>query len=256
MAIATRVETLLLPTWTRDNLFDALKTAFINAGFSAHYDDYVSGTDRYLVYEYVNDAVATYGKTYHAYRVLSNLNNNQAVASSHNLTTKAWTDSTSGALAGAANSSQSLILNAFNLGSEGRLVCLSQTGYFQILGLLTPANRPSWWNLGAYPYGFFFENPSSLRGTSRSPFANATYTGFLGNSALGVTNRNTGKPDIFKTMHLLNGSNEGVACWTSGDIGFGAFSGQTRYAEIIDSEENTIWTIVNNVAGGLCLRTG
>ncbi|WP_375471093.1 hypothetical protein [uncultured Nostoc sp.] len=257
MAIATRYTTTLSPTITQQSLGDAIKAMAASIGLSL-YGDITSGTTRLLVYEITTDASKTFGKCYFRIRVESNLIIGQRLFSSYDLVGATGSNGGTELATSAFSTSSAISINGF-AGSELKLVCLSQgTTLFAPFGVILPSFRPSWWNLNSYPWGFLFSTASAntLSSSLLSPYGNALYNTFLNNSNLSNINPISGLPDLIKGMLILSQSNAGVGGATSGDIGFGSFNGQTRYSSLIPQDTTEQYCIINNVAGGLAIRTG
>ncbi|MDZ8023582.1 MAG: hypothetical protein RMX97_02635 [Nostoc sp. DedQUE11] len=258
MAIATRTETTLSPTITQTSLVNAIKNAFLNAGYSAVYDEFVSGTDQILVYEWVNDSTKNFGKTYLRIRVTTTLLIGQQLYALWNIGTHTGTNGSTEATYSSFSSSTTILLNALNGGEEYKFVFLSQGTLLVPLGIIAPFDRPGWWDLNSWAYGFFFttSSPSVLRGvaTAALPYSSSDFDTFLTNSRMSSVNPQTSKPDIIKGLLLLTQSSSGVGGATSEDLAIGAFNGQTRLSIVAPLNSSQEYLVLSNVTGGLGIR--
>ncbi|MDZ8240584.1 MAG: hypothetical protein RMZ69_26110 [Nostoc sp. ChiQUE01a] len=258
MAIATRTETTLSPTITQTSLVNAIKTAFINAGYSSLYDEFVSGTDQVLVYEWINDSTKNFGKVYLRIRVTTALLIGQQLYAGWNTGTHTGTNGSTEATYSSFSSSTTILLNALNGAEEYKFVFLSQGSTLVPLGIITPFDRPGWWDLNSWAYGFFFttSSPSVLRGvaTAALPYSSTDFDTFLTNSRMSSVNPQTSKPDIIKGLLLLTQSSSGVGGATSEDLAIGAFNGQTRLSIVAPLNSSQEYLILSNVTGGLGIR--
>ncbi|RUT08429.1 hypothetical protein DSM106972_015970 [Dulcicalothrix desertica PCC 7102] len=254
MAIATRIDSSLSPTITQSTLADALKTAFINAGFSTPTDDYTSGTDRILVYRFDTETARNKGRNFLRVRISNTLVIACLIGTDWNTTTKAMTDSSAEFAPTALSASLPINFVSLNCASEGRFIFLSQGTAFIPLGILIPANRPTWWNLDTWSYGYFFSTITGLnfRGSSANPYGNADNTAltsaFLSNSNPGLSR------DSLAGLVLLNNSNSGISAKTSDDIGTAAGNGAIRYDTLSFNNNTQRYLLAVNTANGLIFR--
>jgi hypothetical protein len=231
----------------------------VNAGFSAPFAEFTSGTNLHLVYEWVNNPNKIYGRLYLEIIVSNTFTIRQQLYTGWS-GTAGQNGTSNNTASGAFLNTVQLSLNSFNGENEFKLVVLrdaSSTSY-AILGILAPQNRRQSWDLDNYPYGWCFvgATATALRSTNIEPFGNtnADFTGQLGNARMSGQSNDTGTADIIKRLILFSQANTGVSAWTSLDLGYGCFSGLARYSTININGE--IWCAVNPVAGGLAVRIG
>lgn len=257
MAIATRITTTLNPTITTLALNNAIKTAFSSIGLN-HFDEYLSGTTRFLVYEVVYNPGTAFGRVYNRIGITSSLVISQELFTAWNTATKTGTNS-SGVVNYITLSSSALItINAFNGGDEYKFVDITQNSSTCTLGVLLPQFKPDWWDTNTYPYGFTCVGTSAItafRGLTPNPYNNTGYTGIpLNNTILSNDNLITNQPDVIKGICIYSSSNRGIAARTSDDIGACPSLSKTRFTEISLSD-GTKYMILKAANGGLCLRT-
>ncbi|MBD2503133.1 hypothetical protein [Anabaena azotica] len=261
MAISTRTITSLTAPITQSNLVSALQTAFTNAGFDAPIQIFTSGTDQILVYRTILDNSKTYGAIFLRLRITNTLGIFQQLVSTWNTGTSSGTDASTEVGYATFLNSINITFNSFNSVSnnqpEVRQVIVTQNSLFAPLGLIFPENRPSRWDLNSYPYGFIWtsNNPSGLRTTTRNPYSNPDFSTYINDSNLSGTSPTGDGNDLARGIILKSISNNGIGCQTSNDIGYGCVLGLPRFTSIPITGTNQAWTTINNVAGGLCLRT-
>jgi hypothetical protein len=256
MAVATRTDTTLAATITQTSFVNALKTAFTSAGYSSIFDDYTSGTDRILVYAQIVDSSKVYGTVYLRIRITSSLAILQQIYTTWNPTARTGTGNSAEVpmITFATNGTVSFV--SLDIGIEGRLVIISQGTLYVPLGIITPLNRPTWWDLNSWNYGFIFTSNSVniLRSTTVNPYGNTEYDTFLNNSRMGTPNTTFNGRDILTGIVLLSQSSTGVACRTSDDFGIGSCSGNARYDLLPVTGTTQQYLVINNVSGGLVIR--
>ncbi|ARV60627.1 hypothetical protein BZZ01_20235 [Nostocales cyanobacterium HT-58-2] len=256
MAIATRTDSTLSANFTQSTFVDALKQAFLNAGFSNPIDDYTGGTDRILVYSQTVDNTKTYGTNYLRIRITSGLVIYQQLLTAWN------TSNHSGSNASAEYAYNSNTLNtnspvsftSINGGNEYKFVTISNS-YFWILGLLTPEKRPSWWDLNSFSYGFIpidYSYNSQWRSSNMNPYGNANYNSNIGAGNMANANPTTNKRDIITGILLYTQSNYGIGAKTSDDIVVCCANGIARN-EVI-AVGNNQYLVLQPITGGLGVR--
>jgi hypothetical protein len=256
MAVATRTDSTLASGFTQTTLGDAIKQAFINAGFPAAIDDYVSGTDRFLVFSQVVDSAKTFGTNILRVRISSSFYIFQQLFTSWNSTSKAGGNGSTEYYNSSItiNPNSLLSITSLNGGSEYRFVCLSQGSSFWLLGLMAPTNRPTWWDLNSFSYGFIPAGSASLtwRSSNISPYNNTDYDISLGYVQMASANPITNKRDITTGLLLYSRSYAGVACKTSDDLVQCCASGIARY-ETIQASGNQYLVVIPGT-GALAVR--
>lgn len=257
MAISNRTITSLAPPITQSNLVNALQTAFTNAGFDAPIQTFTSGTDQVLVYKFTLDPSKTYGSIFLRVRISSSLQIWQQLFSDWNTTTRTGTDGSTEVSYITLLNSVTISFNSFNGGNEVKQVIVTQNSLFAPLGLIIPENRPSRWDLNSYPYGFIWTStsPSVLRCTTRNMYSNSDFSTYLNDSNLSGASPGNDGNDLVRGILLKSQSNNGIGCQTSNNLGYGAAANLSRFATIPVTGTSQIWTIINNVAGGLLIQT-
>jgi hypothetical protein len=257
MAIATRIDSTLNSNWTQATLFDAVKLALANAGYSAPVSDFTSGTDRIAVYSIVLDGAKTYGTSFLRVRV-----SNAFVVGTQLLAT--WNPATNTGTGGGTEIVNTALVTtttvnfvALNGGSEYKLVLVYQNAIYFPVGFLSPANKPVWWDLNSFNYCFI---PAAitfalLRGTTLSPYANSELDSTLNNARMGIANTITNRRDVLPGVVLFTQANQGIAGRTSDDLIMLAASGTTRLDTIQIPSDTKQYLVINPAVGGLCIRT-
>ena len=256
MAIATRTDTFLAPTITQQTLYDAIKAAFINAGFSAPYDEYVSGTDKIVVYAIALDAAKTYGTSYLRIRLTNTFIVGQQLYSTWNFATHAGTNGSSEVTYTAFTTNAQINFTALNGSNEYRLSLLSQGTNFINLGFVAPINKPAWWDLNAWNYCFLFANNTFalFRSTLLNPYANSDHDSFLNTSRLSTANNQTNRRDLLPGIIFLTQTNQGISGRSSDDLVMLAGAGTTRYDVVQIPNDTKQYLVLNPAAGGLAAR--
>ncbi|BDA73058.1 hypothetical protein CAL7716_072240 [Calothrix sp. PCC 7716] len=255
MAVATRIDSALAATITQTSLVNALITAFTNAGYSAAFDNYTSGTDRVLIYRFDADASKTFGSNFLRIRVTTALVINVTIGTAFNTSTKALSNGSTEIVFTALSTTVNINFTALNAGSEARLVLLTQGATFIPLGMIIPANRPSWWNLDSWNYGFIFiaSAMSVIRSSSISPYSNSDYEIFS-STRLSAINTQTNRRDVLTGLILLTQSNAGVAGKTSDDLGIAAATGSARFDTLSFPDNTQQFLLVNTGTSGFAVR--
>lgn len=255
MAVATRTDTNLAATITQTSLVNTLLTAFTNAGFSPPTDNYTSGTDRILVYSWVVDGTRTFGTIFLRIRVTNTFQVFQQLFTGWNTSTKVGTNGSTEVNAGTFVANNPIQFTALNAGGECKLISVVQGTVFMLLGLLIPDNRPAWWDLNSWSWGFIFTSATllALRGSARFPFTVSDYDIF-NSSRMANINPNTNRRDVFTGLILLTQSNTGGAGKTSDDVAIACASGSARYDILSFPGDNRQFLLINNTAAGLAIR--
>lgn len=256
MVVALRTDSFVAPTITQQNLFDGIKAAFVNAGFGTTFDDYAAGTDKVVVYAIVLDATKTNGTSYLRIRVTTGLVIGQQILSTWNTSTKAGTGGSAEQVYTAITTNAQVNFVALNAAPELRLVALTHGTNYIPLGYLSPANRPSWWDINGWNYAFVSVTGSfaTSRGTTLNPYSNAEYDSSLGNARMANFNTQTNRRDLLPGVVLYTQSNQGIAGRTSDDLVMVSASGSTRYDILQIPESTAEYLILNPVSGGLAVR--
>jgi hypothetical protein len=256
MAIANRTDTILSAGFTQTQLIAAIKTAFANAGKTTTYDEYTSGTNQILVYEFTYDASKTYGKCYLWIQVTNAFVCSQQLFLAWNTTTKAGSNGSSAVTFTAFLNTAQVRLIALDGGTEYTFVHLSQGTNYAPVGVLFPANKRDDWDVNAYGYGFIanVSTCATWRSISINPYGNTLYDALpIGNSRLANAGSVFNQRDLLAGLILLTQSNQGYACKTSDDIGAACATGSIFLDTITDGTKQYI--IFGAGAGIFAVRT-
>ncbi|PAX52855.1 hypothetical protein [Brunnivagina elsteri] len=255
MTIATRTDTTVAATVTQTSLVNALITAFTSAGFATAIDNYTSGTDRILVYKVDVDASKTFGSNFLRIRITSALQVLQQIMTGWNTTTKVATNGSTEVSMGTFVTTSSIQLVALSAGLEGKFVACTQGTVFMLLGLLIPSERPTWWDLNSWSWGFIFISTTllALRSSTRFPYSSSEYE-FLSSTRMSNFNPQTNRRDVLSGAVLLTSGNAGIAGKSSGDIGLGCGVGSARYDTLSFPPDTRQFLLINNTASGFAMR--
>lgn len=258
MAVATRIQSSLSPTITQASLVTALLTAFANAGYDSPVDNYTSGTDRFLVYRFDSDSTKVYGSNYLRIRITAALQIAQQISTSWNTSTKAGANANAETTLVTLSASVAVQFNSLNAGTEYKFVVLTQGTIAYTLGVICPANKPSWWDINSWSWGFCFTDTSmtAFRSSTLNPYNNPNnYTTYLNiNSGMIGINLQTNRRDILTGIVIFANSNAGVAGRTSDDLIIAAANGSGRFDILSHPESTNQYLILNNVSSGLAVR--
>lgn len=256
MAIALRTDSFIAPTVTRQTLYNGIKQAFANAGYSAPIDEYETSYDAYCIYEIILDAAKAYGKAYLRIRV----NNDLGIANQLFATwdTAANTGQYAGNDLGYNNLANNIQVNfvSLNAAPEYRFVLIHQLQNYYPLGYIQPANKPAWWDMTSFPFIFI---PSGIgfgdfRCTGLSPVNTIGFDSNLNNYRMQVANPVTNRRDILAGVFFYAQSNQGIVARTSDDLIMVSASGLTRFDIIQVPEQTQEYLLLNPNYGGLAVR--
>lgn len=258
MAIATRIQSSLPPTITQASLATALLTAFADAGYATPIDNYTSGTDRFIVYRFDSDSTKTFGSNYLRIRITSALQIAQQISTSWNTSTKAGSNANAESTLVALSASIAIQFNSLNAGAEYKFVVITQGTIGYTLGIICPQNKPSWWDINSWSWGFIFTDTSmaAFRGSSLSPYNTTNnYPSYLNtNYGMSGINLQTNRRDILTGIILFSNTSAGVAGRTSDDLIIAAANGSGRFDILSHPESTNQYLILNNVTSGLAVR--
>lgn len=257
MAIATRTDSLLAPTFTQQGLYDAVKAAFLNAGYAIPFDEFISGTDRIVVYAIVLDSTKTFGTTYLRIRVTNTFLIGQQLFGTWNPTTDTGTGATTEVTYTALVNTVQVNFVNLNGNTEYKLVIIQQAANAIVLGFLSPANKPTWWDLNAWNYCFIFTTNAFfvVRSTTFNPYANTEHDSILNNARMSTANVQTNRRDLLPGIVFFTQTNQGISGRSSDDLVMIAASGTTRYDTIQIPGDTKQYLLLNPVSGGLAVRT-
>jgi hypothetical protein len=256
MAIATRYDSQLVPTITQATLISALLNAFTDAGYSAQTANFTSGTDRILVYEFPIDTSKTFGTNFIRIRITSTLQVFQQIFTAWNTVNNTGSNGSTEINLGTLVTNVQVNFCALNGAAEYKLVLLTQGTLFIPLGILAPQNRPTWWDLNSWSWGFIATTASMnvWRSSLLNPYNNAEFDTFLNSSRMSNPNPQTNRRELLTGLMLLTQSNTGVAGRTSDDLASASASGSGRYDVLALFGSNQKYLLLVNVAGGLAIR--
>lgn len=249
--MATRNISAVPATITQSSLINAIKSAFeANSNFTTIVDDYTSGTDRILVIRFTVDAAKSRGSVFLRIRCTSSLQLAQQIFSSWDANSKTGANGSSESVYTALSSTTQITINSLFSSNEFHFLFLVQSTTIISLGVLAPKEKPDWWNLNTWNYGFYSTDLTltTLRGTTLNPYANTDYTTSLNNARLASANSVTSERDGMPGIFLFTNSNQGIAGKTSDDLAAMANSGATRY------QSTSGYLIVTTSAGGLGIK--
>jgi hypothetical protein len=256
MAIALRTQTTLASGITQTTVVSALLTAFTNAGYNTPVDNYTSGTDRILVYSFVVDSTKTFGTVYYRVRITSALSVFVQLYTAWNTTTKVGANASGEFNPITLTTTSTISFDALNGSSEYKFVVITQSTTSIILGVIAPANKPTWFDLNTFPYGFMFSNSSinTLIGCGLNPYSNVSYSTSLNNSLLALANTQTNARDILTGVMLFSASTRGIGGRTSDDVVSASASGTSKFDVLAVPGSSNQYLVINNVSGGIAFR--
>lgn len=256
MAIASRVDSVLNSNWTQAALVDALKIAMINAGYSAPISDFVSGTDRIIVYSIVLDSAKTYGTSFLRIRIASTFVIGTQLYATWNTANNTGTGNGAEILTTALVTTTTVNFVSLNGSLEHKLVLVFQNAIYYPIGFLSPENKPAWWDLNSFNYCFI---PSGitfalLRGTTINPYVNTDHDSTLNVARMATANLITNRRDVLPGVVLYTQANVGISGRTSDDLIMLAATGTTRLDIVQIPGDTKQYLVINPAAGGLCIR--
>jgi hypothetical protein len=255
--VATRLNSTLGTNFTQATLVTALKAAMLDAGFSAPVDEYTFGTDKVIVYSFIVDSSQTFGTTYYRIRVSSAFIIFHSLYATWNTTSHTGLNPSPEYSFNALVTTNTINFTALNGGGEYKFLFITQNSAIVPLGVIAPANKPNWWNLNNWNYGFIWTsvNLNILASTAINPYNASTYNLIINNSTMVSANPQTGATDVLTGLILLTASNKGIAGKTSEDLGSACIFSTSRYNTIPSDTVNQNFLIINPVAGGLVIKT-
>lgn len=255
---ATRTDTFLSPPITQQNLYDAIKQAFVNAGFTAPFDEYTSGTDKVVIYRIILDASKTFGTSYLRIRLTTGFTIGQQLYSTWAVATHTGSNP-SGELIYTALSNSQINFTSLNGGAEYNMVFLTQGSNYFVLGHLTPFYKPIWWDLNAWNYCFVPASTllSPLRSTALNPLGNTDNDAVAVTSGrLALQNPVTNRRDIFPGLIYCSAANTGIVGRASDDFVIIYGSGTSRYDILQVPGSSEQYLVIWNATGGVAIRIG
>lgn len=257
MVVATRIDSFVPAIITQQNLYDGIKQAFSNAGYPAPFDEYTSGTDKFVVYAVVIDSTKLAGTAYLRIRVSNAFVLAQQLYTSWSVASHTGSNSSSEIAYSAFANNLQINLIALNANPEYKFVLAWQSNVFSPLGYLSPTHKPSWWDLNSFPYVFIpaYNDFSSIRTSNLTPYTQIDNDiALFGNTRLATANRITNRRDVLQGWLLLNQSNTGLAGRTSDDLILFSGSGTTRFDVLQIPGSNNQYLVLVPGNGGLAAR--
>lgn len=240
---------------TVTNLGDAIKAALVTAGWGAAFDDYVSGSERFLVYQRYSQAGNASG--FIRLRIATTYVRT-APMSGWNTSTKTGTDLGSEGFFSSLTNTNTLI-HVFGGSEEFSGVIIQQGTATSPVIWMAPATAPTWWNRATSCYGFVPNDVAftNFATAANSPFSSSTQWAMQSSSSmLSALNRVTNRRDSISNALMSCPSGEGVAGRFSAEIGQGACSGLARFDRLVDDSftPQREHIVLNNASGGLIVR--
>lgn len=239
--VATRTQQALIQPITQTALVDACKPKFSEIGYTL-LDDYISGTDRFLVYSYQFDATKTQGTVFFRFKFTTALAVTQQIGTAYNAATKVLSNPGTESFGNTFLSNTNLDLITYSNGNQYRLIFLGQgtgTIYTLLLGFIRPDNQPEWWNENLSPYCLVSRNTDphfgTLYPTGLLPFAGANSYTSLPIGALLNANPLNSKRDILNKIPITITGNNGIAGFLPDDICAFAGNGASKLDTLIIS---------------------
>ncbi len=256
MTIAIRTDTLLAPGFTQLTLYNAVKTALNNSGYTALFDEFVSGTDRIAVYSIVLDSTKAFGTTYLRVRVTATFVIAQQLFATWNPATDTGTGGSTEIVYTALVTNAQINFTSLNGGSEYGFSVFNQGVAVLVLGAIAPINKPLWWDLNAWNYSFLPTTPtfSIFRSTTQNPYGNAENDTTLNTPRMSTANMQTNRRDLLPGIIFYNQSAQGISGRSSDDLVMVAAAGTTRYDTVQIPNDPKQYLILNPAAGGLAVR--
>lgn len=272
MTLAIQTNRELLAPWTETQFISSLMAALKSAGFPDPAYDYHpaadSGTNRYLIYEFVGDATKAKGRLYLRIRWTINATTGaislySALFDSWSIANRVGTNIGTEILCAVAPVPTSPISFYSFSHPEMNYVALNQggaSGNWGFLNFVRPAikvilNSVTLFDEQQYPYGFIGSSAdiTQLSGcaSALSPTADASYpTMYLAQLAYrtNLLNRNQRLP----APYVLSGNSQGAVCQFSADIAIAASNGMPWLAEINQGSARNV-LLMPRTASGLTL---
>lgn len=233
MPAVSKISSISSPI-SRQTIGDALKVAFANAGYSTLVDDYTNASGvRSLVYQ-VSYGTATYSTIFLETQINLSRVVSSRIGTSWNVSTH-----TMGAIATALSSSvtfNALAKVTFTAiaHSEMRLVVMEQgTTTAQIMGIIRPSLKPTWWDENTYPFAFTPQNVNLNTflpfPTANNPYASTANYPLLYISQLAANAPISNLPDaIAGAALILSPTNKGVSGAFSSEVALCSGAGLKR----------------------------
>lgn len=256
MVLALRTDSFVASAVTHQTLFNGIKQAFLDSGFTASFDDYVSGTDKIVVYAIVTDSTKTNGTSYLRIRVTTGLAIFQQLFAGWTVATHVGTNGSTEIAYTAIIPTTQVNFTALKANPELSLVMINQGTNVIALGFLSPANRPGWWDLNAWSYCFIptTNTFAAFRSTVLNPFTNPENDSSLNFIRLGNPNNQTNRRDLLPGVILYTQTSQGITGRSSDDLVSVSATGSTRYDTLQIPGDTKQYLIINPAAGGLAVR--
>ncbi|MGL5925487.1 hypothetical protein [Chroococcidiopsis sp.] len=256
MAIASRIDSFVAPTLTQQSVYDGIKQAFSNAGFTVVHDEFTSGADKVVVYVCALDTAKAYGVTYLRIRLTTGFVIGQQLYSTWSIATHTGTNPSTEITYTALIANTQINFTALNGAAEFKLIMLTQGVNAIALGFVAPANKPAWWDLNAWNYCFIATSNTfaAFRSTNLNPYSNSDNDSSLNVSRMATANVQTNRRDLLPGIIFYTQTNQGISGRTSDDLVMIAGSGTTRYDTIQIPGDTKQYLLLNPTSGGLAVR--
>ncbi|MEQ9355115.1 hypothetical protein [Coleofasciculus chthonoplastes] len=244
-----------LVSLTQDLLVDEIKLAAAKTSLGIPFDEYTSGTDKYLVFEVVQDANAAFGKIYHHWQIRFDLRIYSRLYSDWVAANKTGLDDSGSFYHDTLNNTDPVTLLTVNGGSEYQFIIFSQGSILVVLGGVYPAKKPDWWDLSSWNYYFTpdYNDYRRFRSTAKNPFSNQYHDVSLKNSRMETANIHTGRRDILQGILFFTQSNQGISGKSSDDLVSCSAAGSSL-GDVIEVVTGERYLVLDKSAGGLGVR--
>ena len=254
--IINNLDLHLEPPITQANLIDFIKLCFENTSLEL-VDQYDQAGNLILVYKSTLDSEKLYGTSYLRIRLQSDFSLVQQLWAAWKPENHTGTGGSYEVGYGQVNPSQQLNCKILQSNTELSMCFFWQASLNAPLGVLQPANRPSWWDLKAWNYCFFANDRTfgGWRGCSNSPYNNnQDYETSLNYYRLANANPVSNRRDLILSFTLFSTSSQGVSAQTSEDLGSIAGNGTTRFDVVQIPGDAKEYLILYPANGGLVVR--
>jgi len=256
MVIATVDQKNLVVPITQNLLVNEIKLAAAATDLGIPFDEYVSGTDNYLVFEVVQDANTAFGKVYHHWQIRADLQIHCRLCSSWGIANKNGADDSGSFSHSVLNGTDPIAVLTVSGGSEYQFIIFSQGINLVVLGGIYPARKPDWWSLSSWNYYFTpdYNDYRRFRSTRKNPYSNIYHDVSLKNSRMGNANIHTGRRDVVQGVLFFSQSNQGISGKSSDDLVSCAAAGSSLGDVIEVPVTGERYLILDKNAGGLGVR--
>lgn len=247
------------PSHDQLSLVELIKDAFESAGCGNVYTEFTSGKNKLLVYSIPLTSSELYGSAYLQVKITDGLAVTQQLFaewdSSKKIGISGGRESTSVTFSKTAN----LQVRTFRKEGEFRLIALSQTDKFALLGYLRPSDKHPAFDETTGQYIFQSNNTWKLpfvawNSSGATFYQTSDYTSNMGNINLSKAHPVTNKRDLVAGMLLYANSGYGIVGKTSEDIVSVAAAGLNKFDIIQDASANNEYVLLYPGNGCMAIR--